>query len=117
LPASQHGFIKGRCTDTALFQFFVNLHKSMAGRSKVLGIFYDLTNAFGSVCVTLILQKFEHLGVRGIPLQLLKSALSGRRQTVRLYEDLGKVIREVFSDELSFLTRDAAGWNYFSFCI
>jgi hypothetical protein len=74
LPASQHGFIKGRCTDTALFQFFVGLHKSMEGRSKVLGIFYDLTNAFGSVCVPLILQKFEHLGVRGIPLQWLRSS-------------------------------------------
>jgi hypothetical protein len=102
LPASQHGFIKGRCTDTALFQFFVGLHKSMEGRSKVLGIFYDLTNAFGSVCVPLILQKFEHLGVRGIPLQWLRSALSGRSQKVKLFEDFQNEIREVFSDELYF---------------
>jgi hypothetical protein len=29
LPASQHGFLKGRCTDTALFEFFANLHRSM----------------------------------------------------------------------------------------
>jgi hypothetical protein len=30
--------------------------------TKGLGIFYDLTNAFGSVCVPLILKKFEYLG-------------------------------------------------------
>jgi Reverse transcriptase (RNA-dependent DNA polymerase) len=102
LPASQHGFIKGRCTDTALFQFFEALHRSMEGRSKVIGIFYDLTNAFGSVCIPLLLQKFEYLGVRGIPLRWLQSALSGRSQKVRLYEDFENEIREVFSDELHF---------------
>jgi hypothetical protein len=84
LPASQHGFLKGRCTDTALFQFFIHLYKSMQHKFKVLGIFYYLTDAFGSVCVPLILKKFEHLGVRGIPLQWLKSALSGRSQKVKL---------------------------------
>ena len=102
LPASQHGFIKGRCTDTALFKFFEALHQSMEGRSKVLGVFYDLTNAFGSVCVPLLLQKFEYLGVRGIPLRWLHSALSGRSQKVKLYEDFENEIREVFSDELHF---------------
>jgi hypothetical protein len=80
--------------------FFVGLHKSMEGRSKMLGIFYDLTNAFGSVCVPLILQKFEYLGVRGIPLQWLRSALSDRSQKVKLLEDFHNEIREVFSDEL-----------------
>jgi hypothetical protein len=98
LPASQHGFLEGRCTGTALFEFFDNLHRSMEQRSKVLGIFYDLTNAFGSVCVPLIFQKFEHLGVRGVLLQWLKSVLSGRTQRVKLLEDLGQEIRAVFSD-------------------
>jgi len=102
LPASQHGFLKGRSTDTALYEFFANLHKSMEGKFKVLGIFYDLTNAFGSVCVPIILQKFEHLGVRGIPLQWLESALSGRTQQVKLLEMHGNEIREVYSDELGF---------------
>jgi exonuclease III len=102
LPASQHGFLKGRCTDTALFEFFVSLYKSMEHKSKVLGIFYDLTNAFGSVCVPLILQKFEYLGVRGVPLKWLESALTGRSQKVKLLEILGKEVHQVYSEELSF---------------
>jgi hypothetical protein len=43
------------------FNFCMGLHKSMEGRPEVLGIFYDLTNAFGSVCVPLILQNVEKL--------------------------------------------------------
>lgn len=38
LPASQHGFLNGRCTDTAIFEFFVNFHISMEGKSKIHGI-------------------------------------------------------------------------------
>jgi Reverse transcriptase (RNA-dependent DNA polymerase) len=99
---SQHGFLQGRSTNTALFELFDNLYKAMEQKSKVLGIFYDLANAFGSVCVPIILQKFEHLGVRGVPLQWLKSALSGRSQRVKLLADLGREIRDIFSDEMSF---------------
>jgi Reverse transcriptase (RNA-dependent DNA polymerase) len=52
--------------------------------------------------VPLILQKFEFLGVRGIPLQWLKSALTGRSQKVKLLEILGREVREVYSEEMNF---------------
>jgi hypothetical protein len=50
--------------------------------------------------VPLILHKFERLGVRGIPLQLLSSALSDRTQLVRLKTVIGRSEVNVFSDEL-----------------
>jgi hypothetical protein len=39
--------------------------------------FYDLTNAFETVHIPLVLQKFERCGVRGVALDWLESALSG----------------------------------------
>jgi Reverse transcriptase (RNA-dependent DNA polymerase) len=104
LPASQHGFLKGRSTDTALFEFFVSLYRSMEHKSKVLGIFYGLSNAFGSVCEPIILQKFEYLGVRiyGVPLKWLRSALSERTQRVKLFEEVEREIQAVYSQELGF---------------
>jgi hypothetical protein len=56
-------------------------------REKVLkvhlGIFYDLTKRVW-LCLSayMILQKFEHMGVQGIPLQWLESAFLGRTQQV-----------------------------------
>jgi Reverse transcriptase (RNA-dependent DNA polymerase) len=80
----------------------VRLLLIMEHKSKVLGIFYDLSNASGSVCVPIILQKSEYLGVRGVPLKWLRSALSRRTQRVKLFEDAEREIREVYSQELGF---------------
>jgi hypothetical protein len=101
LPASQHGFLKGRGTQTALFEFMNNLFKSFEKRQKVLSIFYDLSNAFGTVCTPILLHKFELLGVRGVALNWLTSALSGRTQCVKLQDIVdGKFQKDVFSSFL-----------------
>ncbi|XP_059480862.1 uncharacterized protein LOC132199839 [Neocloeon triangulifer] len=100
LPGSQHGFIKGRCTATALFEFIVKLHEHLEKKQKVLGIFYDLSNAFGTICVPLLLRKFEFQGVRGVALEWLRSALTGRTQAVKLRVMDGKFEKFVYSEEL-----------------
>ena len=93
-----YGFIKGRGTQTALFEFMFNLFRSMESRQRVLSIFYDLSNAFGTVCSPILLRKFELLGVRGLAQEWLRSALSGRSQCVKLRDLVdGKFEREVLS--------------------
>jgi hypothetical protein len=47
-------------------------------------ILTDLSNAFGTVCTSILLRKFQLLGVRGVALDWLKSALTGRSQCVKL---------------------------------
>ena len=101
LPASQHGFLKGRGTQTALFEFMHNLHQSLEKRQRVLGIFYDLSNAFGTICVPTLLAKFELLGARGLALDWLRSALTGRSQCVKLWDVIAGKYKEVLSGFVS----------------
>ena len=73
----------------------------MEHRQKILAIFYDLTNAFGTVCVPILLRKFELNGVRGVALDWLRSSLTGRTQVVKMTQRVGKWERTVFSSEVS----------------
>ena len=47
-----------------------------------LGLFIDFRKAFDTVDHSILLSKLEHMGIRGVPLELLKSYLSNRNQYV-----------------------------------
>ncbi|CAB3387626.1 Hypothetical predicted protein [Cloeon dipterum] len=73
----------------------------MEHRQKILAIFYDLTNAFGTMCVPILLRKFEMNGVRGVALDWLRSSLTGRTQVVKVMQRVGKWERTVYPSEVS----------------
>ncbi|CAB3386275.1 Hypothetical predicted protein [Cloeon dipterum] len=74
----------------------------MEHRQKILAIFYDLTNAFGTVCVPILLRKLEMNGMRGVVLDWLRSLLTGRTQVVKMTQRVGKWERRtVYSSEVS----------------
>ena len=54
----------------------------MAEKRHVILIFCDLTRAFDHVEHSLLLQKLEYVGIRGVALELLTSYLSNRTQSV-----------------------------------
>ena len=58
------------------------IYNSLDTGEYVLGLFLDFTKAFDTVNHDILLQKLEHLGIRGISLNWLKSYLSNRSQYV-----------------------------------
>lgn len=49
ISPSQHGFIKGKSTSTAIFNLLQAIYDSIDNRASVIGLFYDLSKAFDSV--------------------------------------------------------------------
>ena len=84
ISKSQFGFLKGRSTTQALHEGVGSAVKSLDSKRFSLGLFLDLSKAFDTLHHDILLAKLEHYGIRGIVLQLFKSFLSGRSQSVRV---------------------------------
>lgn len=82
----QHGFLKGRSTESAIGEFMENILTCNEESYSSLGIFLDLSKAFDTVDHKILLEKLENIGIRGIANNLLKSYLTNRRQVVELIQ-------------------------------
>lgn len=80
----QHGFIKGRSTETAVFELLSGIIESVERDEVPAGLFVDFSKAFDCVKHEDLLMKLERYGIRGIPLLLLGSYLHNRKQMVVL---------------------------------
>jgi exonuclease III len=94
----QHGFVKNRGTSTALFELVSNMCDALESGQKCMGIFYDFSKAFDSISHKILFAKLERYGVRGKPLDWIKSFLSNRTQKVVLKYQEGNTIKTVMSD-------------------
>lgn len=84
LSKNQYGFRKGLSTEDAVVSLTDFIVKKVDDRFKCLGIFLDLSKAFDTVSVPLLIKKLEKSGVRGIVLDLLVDYLSDRTQFVKI---------------------------------
>lgn len=82
LSQYQHGFRANHSTETAILQFVNNIYKSLEDKLYVVGVFIDLSKAFDSINHNILIDKMQHIGIRGVPLQLFRSYLSNRSQSV-----------------------------------
>lgn len=64
--AFQHGFTEGWSTTTAIFDYLNTVYENVDEGKYVLGLFFDLSNAFDRVDHKILLDKFESLWVRKI---------------------------------------------------
>lgn len=81
LTDCQFGFREGYSTNTAIIDIYDELLSNRDKKMHTCAIFLDFQKAFDSVDHRILLTKLEKIfGIRGTPLDLLKSYLDGRKQ-------------------------------------
>ena len=80
----QFGFRKSHSTELGIINSQNTLLQNLEKRKITCTIFLDLAKAFDSVDHRILLNKLEKYGIRGTPLQLLKSYLSNRQHVTTL---------------------------------
>ena len=84
LCEQQCGFRIGISTNVAIGKLLNKITSGLEDNKYGVGVFLDLQKAFDMVDRNILLNKLTHYGIRGIPNNLIKSFLSGRKQYVKL---------------------------------
>ena len=84
LTKHQFGFRKSHSTELAITSIQDTLLKNLDDGKLTCTVFLDLAKAFDSVDHSILLKKLEKYGIRGTPLQLLKSYLTNRQHLTKL---------------------------------
>ena len=82
LSPSQYGFRRGTNTEIAMLHLISYAMRAFVDKAFALSIFIDFSKAFDTVNHRLLLSKLDKYGVRGLPLELLRSYLTNRKQYV-----------------------------------
>ena len=82
--SNQFGFLKGKSTCDAILDLVEYLYDSLNKKQLSVSIFLDLSRAFDTVDRGVLLEKLQKYGIRGMALNLLRSYLQDRSQSVRI---------------------------------
>lgn len=86
---NQYGFTKGKNTEDAVLESTDTVAKHFKNKRKTIAIFLDLSKAFDTASVPLLVTKLQ-IGVRGLPLDIFRSYLSDCSQTVKTGNHVSK---------------------------
>ena len=84
LTPCQFGFTKGKSTQNAVLSLVESIYKDLNFKRDSVSIYLDLRKAFDTVDHYILLCKLDYYGIRGVPLSLFKSYLTGRTQRVKI---------------------------------
>ena len=84
LTPKQFGFRKGISTQDGINELLSNIYNSLENNEYTGAVFLDLSKAFDTVSHDILLKKLEHYGIRGLPLMILSSYLTNRKQYVSI---------------------------------
>ena len=82
LSNTQYGFRKKHSTESALINYVNNIHEGLNKKYYVTSVFMDLSKAFDVIDHTILKQKLEHYGFRGIFLEFILSYVQDRQYFV-----------------------------------
>ena len=88
---SKHGFVKGKSTTTAIFEYLEHVLKSLDDRELIIVLFLDLSKAFDCLDFEILITKLYRCGIRGLPLRLIENYLHNRKQYVSLITQDGEI--------------------------
>ncbi len=89
---SQYGYRRGHSTELASLELTDRLYKHLGNDQVPFAIFLDLSKAFDTLNHTILLDKLEHYGIRGIAKKLLQSYLCNRTQFVQIKDTKSTII-------------------------
>lgn len=84
----QHGFLKNKSVDTAVFEFVTAVLSALERGNLACGLFIDLSRAFDTIDHKLLLEKLFRYGIRGQAYLWFECYLRGRCQNVVLTDGL-----------------------------
>ena len=84
LTDCQFGFRTGRSSSMAIVNLMEKITNSLDNMKAVISVFIDLKKAFDTIDHTILLQKLNHYGIRGIVNQWICSYLTYRKQYVQI---------------------------------
>ena len=88
LSNQQFGFRKEHSTYMPILVLQNIITESFENGDQALGLYLDLRKAFDTVNIELLLQKLEKYGIRNKSLDIITSYLHGRKQCVRINDDI-----------------------------
>lgn len=80
----QFGFVHGKNTTDAMIDFSSKVISALDNKYKAVGVFLDLQKAFNCLRHDILFDRLYNLGIRGVPLDWLKSFLISRTQRVQV---------------------------------
>ena len=84
LNTSQHGFLKGKSTDTILLHFYDYVTGKVDKNLLVDCIFFDFKKAFDTVPHSLLLRRIYSMGISGSLFHWIQDFFSNRSQAVKI---------------------------------
>jgi len=78
----QFGFQTQKSTSMAILDMIDKVTNAMDSKSCSIGLFIDLAMAFDTVDHEILFAKLSHYGIRGLPLNLLCSYITVKKQYV-----------------------------------
>ena len=86
----QYGFRKGRTTSMAILNATEEITNALEQKHYIAGIFIDLKKAFDTINHTILLNKLDRYGIRGVAGDWINSYLMNRTQYVKMGQHTSK---------------------------
>ena len=87
---TQYGFQEHKSTNDAIAKLTSLMYDALDKSNPSLVVFLDLAKAFDTISHSQLLQKLQSVGCRGVPFQLFSNYLKGRKQCVKIDNNISE---------------------------